>query len=114
MGAFWFDDGIFIDQTIEAHDSILGAQIIGIEGHPIGPVLDSLATMLAQDNESINKAYLPGYLGLPEILHYFGFLPSDTQVTYQLKNQEKLLTMRFLSVLARGLQSHYIQKITSL
>ena len=71
---YWFDDGLYITKASEEHKRALGSKIKQINNHDIGIVIDSLSTLLVQDNPSINKAYLPFYLNAAEILEYFGFV----------------------------------------
>ena len=85
--AYWFDDGIYITRTSENHRKIVGSKINKINGHPIETVVDSLGTLLVQDNPSINKAYLPGYLRVGQVLEYFGFVDTEKPIVFSLENK---------------------------
>ena len=93
--AYWFDDGVYITKTSESHKKIIGSKILKINGHPLKTVIDSLATMLVQDNPSINKAYLIRNIGTTDILEYFGFIDPEKEIIYELENGEGIFKELF-------------------
>ncbi|MEO1258962.1 MAG: S41 family peptidase [Bacteroidota bacterium] len=84
---YWFEDGIYITRTSESHGKIVGSKIKTINGHPIETIVDSLSTLLVQDNPSINKAYLPSYLRVGQVLEYFGFVDTEQPIVFSLENK---------------------------
>ena len=93
--AYWFDDGFYITKTSESHKNIVGSKIKKINGHDIKTIADSLATLLVQDNPSINKAYLLRSLPIVEVLVYFGFAGPDKEIICELENQNGIFKESF-------------------
>ncbi|GHT75321.1 hypothetical protein AGMMS50262_10280 [Bacteroidia bacterium] len=52
---YWFDDGIFVLATTKEHERILGYRLTGVGDYPITKVIDSLKTLIVQDNNALNK-----------------------------------------------------------
>ncbi|HFA48994.1 MAG TPA: hypothetical protein ENJ95_08255 [Bacteroidetes bacterium] len=91
----WFDDGFFITHTTETYKEEIGSEIVRINNIPIKTVADSIATLLVQDNQAMNKSYLAGYFCLPELLIYFGFIGTDEKVIFQLKKENEIFEKEF-------------------
>lgn len=94
--AYWFDDGAHITKTSESHKKIIGSKILKINGHPLERIIDSLATMLVQDNPSINRAYLIRNIGTTDILEYFDFVDTGKEIIYELENEQGIYEERFM------------------
>ena len=82
------------------YDTILGKKLVGINGHPLTSIIDSLSSLMALDNESMRKNYLPGLLNHGDLLAYFDF-SEKTDCNLQLENEES----RYLFVSRKKLWS---------
>ena len=74
--SYWFEEGIYITQTERKYEALLGKRLSAINGTPIEVIIDSLATLLVHDNQSLIKYHIPRMLTWTQLLSHFGF--SDT------------------------------------
>lgn len=74
--SYWFEDGIYITQTDRKYEALLGKKLSAINGTPIEVIIDSLSTLLVQNNQSLIKYHIPRMLSWSQLLCHFGF--SDT------------------------------------
>ena len=74
---YWFSDGIFILKTREEHREILGKQISGINSYPVQQIIDSLSTLIVDDNQALIKAEIPRMITWTQLLDHFGFGDED-------------------------------------
>ena len=70
---YWFDDGIYILETPVEFEQILGKKLVAINATPIEEVIDSLATLIVDDNHSLVKYHVPRIVIWAQLLEYFGF-----------------------------------------
>lgn len=90
-----FDEGIFVRTSIAAHTSIIGQQIIAIDGVPIGEVIQRLRSILPEDNSQTPKMFLPDVLIIPGILQGLKITISDSIATLTLRDEKgKTTTVR--------------------
>ncbi len=75
---YWFDDGIYLIATTNEHKQVLGKRLVGVGTHPISEVVDSLKTLVVQDNDAMNKQMIPRMLSYTQILSFFKFIPNDS------------------------------------
>ena len=71
---YWFQDGIYVLKADKAHEALLGKKLTAINNAPIEVVIDSLATLLVLDNQSVLKNQIPRMLVWFQVLEYFGFV----------------------------------------
>ena len=84
--SYWFEDGIYIIQTDRKYEALLGKRLTAINGTPLNVVIDSLSTLLVNDNQSLIKYHVPRMLTWSQLLSHFGF--SDTEkVNLQVVNE---------------------------
>ena len=74
--AKWFEDGLYIIETIQPFGFTLGAKIIAVNDMPISEVCNQLKTIVPHANESRFKKFSPYYLHLPGAL--FGLDITDS------------------------------------
>jgi hypothetical protein len=68
------------------YEALLGKKLTAINGTPIDVIIDSLSTLLVQDNQSLIKYHIPRMLTWSQLLSHFGF--SDTEkVTLHIANE---------------------------
>lgn len=75
--AYWFEGGIYIVRTDRQYEALLGKKLSAINGLPLDLIIDSLSTLLVQDNSSQIKYQIPRMLTWSQLLAHFGF--SDTE-----------------------------------
>ena len=75
---YQFKDGIYIQGTHRDYTNTLGAKVIRIAGVPIEEALKKIYPIVPSENDQFFKAYFPGYLNMPEILHAQGIIPELT------------------------------------
>ena len=71
---YWFEDGIYLLETDIAYKALLGKKLNAVNSVPIEVVIDSLATLLVLDNQSVIKNQIPRMLSWFQVLEYFGFV----------------------------------------
>lgn len=84
---YWFEDGIYLLETDIAYESLLGNKLIALNDVPIEVVIDSLATLLVLDNQSVLKNQIPQILSWFQVLEYFEFV-SGQQLSLTVENSE--------------------------
>jgi len=70
---YWFEDGIYLLETDKEYEALLGKKLTAVNSVPIEVVIDSLATLLVLDNQSVVKNQIPRMLTWFQLLEYFGF-----------------------------------------
>jgi hypothetical protein len=83
----WFDDGWSVLIIDKDQEYAIGDKILKINGHEIQEIVDSLSTILVQDNNATNKAYMPDYMFRVGLMEYFGFVDPQQPITYTLENK---------------------------
>jgi len=76
LESYWFDEGIYITHIDREYEPLLGKKLTAINGTPLQVIIDSLSTLLVNDNESMIKYHIPRMLTWSQLLSHFGF--SDT------------------------------------
>ena len=74
---YWFDDGIYVLSASNKYEHLLGSRLKGIENHPIAEIIDSLTTLIVQDNNSWIRNQIPELLPCTQTLSFFGFIPNN-------------------------------------
>lgn len=49
VGAFWFEEGLFINEACKEYEELLGSRIIAINSRPIDAVYDSICSLLPNE-----------------------------------------------------------------
>lgn len=71
---YWFNDGLYVMQTVVENQKMLGKRITRINQTPINIVVDSLTTLIVQDNIAYVKSQMPRLISNVELLEYFNFI----------------------------------------
>ena len=80
-----FGDQVFIVDALAPHEDLIGAEILEIDGHPIGDVLEALDPITPRDNAQTVRLLAPRFLLIPEILNGLG-LADGTRITLNLQS----------------------------
>lgn len=75
---YWFSDGIYILQTTKNNEKILGTKLVKINDFPIQQIIDSLRTLVTNDNEALIRNKIPSFIPLIQLLKCFKFAKNDT------------------------------------
>lgn len=70
---YWFQEGIYATSYWKDYESLDGKRIVGINGHPIQQVIDSLSTLISGVNPSLVRYHIPRMLVWAQVLDFFGF-----------------------------------------
>jgi hypothetical protein len=73
LECFWFEEGIYVLETIEPYSGILGKRLVSVNEVPISRVIDSLSTLLVRQNQSYIRAQTARMIPWAQVLQYFGF-----------------------------------------
>jgi hypothetical protein len=78
---YQFDDGLHVIAADPKLRDLLGAQVVGIGGHPIAEVMAALDPLVPRDNETWPKAIAPYRLRSTALLHALGLTPRADAAT---------------------------------
>lgn len=73
----WTSGGLYILHTTNENKEILGRKLLAINDTPITTIIDSLSTLITNDNEAVIKSQVPKLIPYLEILQHFGFADKD-------------------------------------
>ena len=96
---YWFEDGIYILKADKAYEALLGKKLTTINDVPIEVVIDSLATLLVLDNQSVLKNKIPRMLTWFQVLEHFGITSGkELSLTVESSTGEALSRTIYLPV----------------
>jgi len=70
---YWYQEGIYILKAPHEYEQILGKRVVAINESPLDEVIDSLVTLIVDDNPSLVKNQVPRMIAWTQLLEYFGF-----------------------------------------
>lgn len=82
---YLFAEGLFIPETDPRHESLLGAQVLAIDGRPVSQVLTALDPLLTRDNDYGPAATAPVWMRQPTFLHALDVANDPGAVTLTLR-----------------------------
>lgn len=82
---FWFSDGLFVLHTTKENSTILGCNILSVNGVPLKIIVDSLNTLVTLDNVAIQKITTPIFFPWVQLLKHFGFI-KEQNIELKLKD----------------------------
>ncbi|MGI9517359.1 MAG: hypothetical protein ACR2NP_09950 [Pirellulaceae bacterium] len=99
INLYQFSDGVFIEGAHKDHASLVGAQLVAINGVAVDQALEAIRPVVPVENEQYFKANGLMYVCSPEVLHAQGIidqLDNDITLTLQRDGQafEETLTAR--------------------
>jgi tetratricopeptide (TPR) repeat protein len=80
-----FPEGLFVTAAAPGQASLLGAQVLAVDGRPAGEVAATLEPVISRDNDYQVQAAVPWYLRLPAILHALGLASAPDTVALSLR-----------------------------
>lgn len=66
---YWFKNGIYVINTVPEYKHILYRRLVGVNGKPMGEVLEILKQGIPHENHAQVKNYFPYYLTMAEYLY---------------------------------------------
>ena len=73
VGVYPFSDGVFILSASKEYATLIGKRLIKINGHPIEKVIDSLSTLITNENIALKKDFFPKFIASTQVLNFFKF-----------------------------------------
>jgi hypothetical protein len=73
---WFFADGLYVEDALEPYGDLIGARIVGVNGHPLQEVLRRLDPSIPHDNDSTVQLLRPRFLLTTEVLHGLGLIDS--------------------------------------
>lgn len=73
LNFYWYQEGIYILKAPLEYEQILGKRVVSINESPLDDVIDSLATLIVDDNFSLLMNLVPRMITWTQLLEYFGF-----------------------------------------
>jgi hypothetical protein len=73
IDCYWFQEGIYILKSPIEYKQILGKRVVSINGNPFEELVDSLSTLIVDDNASLLKYHVPRMIKWTQLLEHFGF-----------------------------------------
>ncbi|HXS36599.1 MAG TPA: hypothetical protein VN721_07855 [Flavipsychrobacter sp.] len=77
LQAYWFEEGIFVLKTDDAHSNMIGGKIVSIDGTPIKEIIERIKTVVPAENEQSYKKAIPEFIISPNILHGLDIISSN-------------------------------------
>ena len=81
---YWFDEGLYIVDTIKKYEQLINAKVLSINGIPMEDVAKLVRPILGDANDSWFKNQIKYYLTNPNILQYFG-VAKDNQIELEVQ-----------------------------
>ena len=83
-----FQEGIFITAASPAYHKLLGAKLLGIDGHETASVISALTPLLSRDNDNWIASFLPQYFRYPALLNALGIAKEPNAVSLQVRGRD--------------------------
>lgn len=107
INLYHFNDGVYIEGVMKAHQKTLGAKVLKVEGIEVEEALKMIRPVVPAENDSYFKAYGLRFLTSPDVLHAQGVLKEWSKtVTLTLEKDNIIFDYEFptiqLDQLSRG------------
>ena len=73
INCYWYQEGIYILKAPIEYKQMLGKRVVSINESPVDEVIDSLATLIVDDNPALIKNQVPRMITWSQLLEYFEF-----------------------------------------
>ncbi|KXK23701.1 MAG: peptidase S41 [Bacteroidetes bacterium OLB12] len=122
IGVYPFSDGVFILSASKEYSTLIGKRLTKINGHPIEKVIDSLNTLITDENIALKKDFFPKFIASTQVLDFFKFGASGS---YSLEVEDEnnnvtthpilssIVGKQFVSVPINNLPYSWLQKKTA-
>ena len=104
VNLYHFNDGIYIEGTQKAYNTVLGAKVLKVGDIPIEKALQLIRPVVPVENDSYFKAYGLRFLTVPAVLHAQKVIPKlSKEVTLTLEKKGKIFTHTFPTIALKDL-----------
>lgn len=79
---FGFSDGWYVTEAAAEYSQVVGARLVRVGGASAARAAEAAREMIACENDSCFKRYLPSYLVVPEILHAAKLIPDPREAEF--------------------------------
>lgn len=94
MDLYWFDDGIYVINTIDEYNQINYKKLIKINDKSIDEVVKSISEIIPHDNEAGIKSQINFYLVMPTVLKALNIIDKDDDIKFTFEdNKSKTIEM---------------------
>ncbi len=104
---YWFEEGIFITQAIEKHQTQIGAKLVSIEDIPIEAIIEKISLLIPAENEYSIKNFIPKYLKVVDILDGLKITKNSNTIKLGLQKEKNISYI----MISRG--DNYNEKMVS-
>ncbi len=98
---FMFPEGLFVTAATEAYREAVGAQVLSIDGRPVGEMLAAVEPLISRDNDQQVRWIGPEVLRWTPLLHALGLIAQPDQATLGLRlgaQSETTVTVKAVEV----------------
>jgi hypothetical protein len=88
-----YSDGVFVQATDPAHEEILGARLVEIDGHAVAEVLDRVEKITDGTNEFARKDFMPFRMVRPETLQTLDLVKDGEHAPYTFEKDGRRFTV---------------------
>lgn len=84
---YWFDDGIYVINTIDEYEQINYKKLIKINDKPIEEVVKSISEVMPHDNDAGIKSQINFYLVMPTVLKALKITDKDDNIKFTFEDR---------------------------
>ncbi len=85
---YWFEDGIYVLNTVPEYGEILYGRIIRMQDHPIDEVMEAFSEILPHENRAQLKSSIPQILASAQFLHGLNIIPDTETMRLTVENEK--------------------------
>jgi hypothetical protein len=85
LDAQWFGPGLYLLTVPDSDRSLLGAQVLAVDGHPIAQVMADIGSVIDYQDPGVLEVTETGYLDDASILYWLGITNSATSAAFTLR-----------------------------
>jgi hypothetical protein len=85
---FLFEEGLHVTSVLPGWESLLGAQVLHIDGHPVEDVIAAVDPLICRDNEQWPRYAVANWLRRVPFLHALGVAADPSKVRLGLASSE--------------------------
>ncbi len=86
---YWFEDGIYVINTLPEHKEILYGRITKVHHKPIKEVVKAFSEIIPHENKAQLKSSIPQILASAQHLHGLKIIPDRDNMQLTVKNKQK-------------------------
>jgi hypothetical protein len=83
---YWFEDGIYVLNTVPEYEEILYGRITRVQDHPVDEVIEAFSEILPHENRAQLKSSIPQILASAQHLHGLNIIPDTETMRLTVEN----------------------------